>query len=164
MKIMEEKNVTFIDAKIDAKSPFTRNNLDYYNKVRKMLKEQHFDLVHCHTPIGSVIGRVAAHKTHTKIIYTAHGFHFYKGAPIINWLLFYPVEKYLAKYTDTLITINKEDYKLAKKRFNKRCKNIEYVPGVGIDVKKFNTSLPEKEVLCLCSTELDLRLRNYQIW
>src|SRR5699024_3794429 len=89
----------------------------------------------CHTPIASAIARVVCKKTNTKCIYTAHGFHFYKGAPIINWLIFYPLEKKLSTYTDVLITINKEDYNRAKRKFN--MKQLEYVPGVGIDTKKF---------------------------
>lgn len=71
------------------------------------------------------------------MFYTAHGFHFFNGAPILNWLAYYPVEKWLARYTDTLITINKEDYERAKSNF--KAKRVEYIPGVGIDVEKFNT-------------------------
>ena len=98
--------------------------------------------------MGSVVTRLAAKKARkngTRVIYTAHGFHFYTGAPLINWLLFYPVEWYLAKYTDTLITINHEDYNRAKKKFSKRCHDIQYVPGVGIDPKKFDFKMTKKE-------------------
>ena len=111
------------------------------------------DIIHCHTPMGSVVARLAAKKARrkykTRVIYTAHGFHFYKGAPLLNWILFYPVEKWLAKYTDTLITINKEDYERAKKKFSKRCKDIQYIPGIGIDEKKYNfeMTIKEKQVL-----------------
>ena len=76
--------------------------------------------------------------------YTAHGFHFFKGAPILNWLIYYPVEKWLARYTDTLITINKEDYERAKSKF--KAKRVEYVPGVGIDLKKFNTVKVDRDL------------------
>ena len=99
--------------------------------------------------MGSVVTRLAAKKArkkyHTRVIYTAHGFHFFKGAPLLNWLLFYPVEKWLAKYTDTLILINQEDYDLAKKKFSRRCYDIQYVPGVGIDEAKFNFKMTDKE-------------------
>lgn len=71
-----------------------------------------------------------------KVIYTAHGFHFYDGAPKKNWILYYPIEKYVSKYTDVLITINKEDYKRAISHFHE--KRTFYVPGVGVDVKKFS--------------------------
>ena len=130
------------------RSPFKPNNLKAIKQMKELLKKEHFDIIHCHTPMGSVVTRMAAkqaRKDGTRVIYTAHGFHFYKGAPLINWLLFYPVEKYLAKYTDTLITINKEDYNRAKKKFSKRCHDIQYVPGVGIDPKKFDFKMTTKE-------------------
>ncbi len=130
------------------RSPFKINNIKAIKQMKQLLSKEHFDIIHCHTPVGSVVARIAAkeaRKKGTKVIYTAHGFHFYKGAPIINWLLFYPVEKYLAKYTDVLITINEEDFNRAKKKFIKRCHNIQYVPGVGIDPKKFDFRMTAKE-------------------
>lgn len=129
------------------RSPLKLNNLKAIGQLRKIINEENFDIIHCHTPMGSVVTRLAAKKARkkgTRVIYTAHGFHFYKGAPKLNWFLFYPVEKYLSKYTDTLITINKEDYDLAKRKF-KKCNDIEYVPGVGIDEKKFDFKIPKKE-------------------
>ena len=130
------------------RSPYKINNLKAIKDLKKIIDGEQFDIIHCHTPMGSVVTRLAAKKARkkgTRVIYTAHGFHFYKGAPVLNWLLFYPVEKYLAKYTDTLITINQEDYELAKKKFSKRCNDIEYVPGVGIDPNKFNIKMSDKE-------------------
>lgn len=94
-----------------------------------------YAFMHCHSPIGGVVGRITAHKNHVKSIYTAHGFHFYDGAPLKNWLLFYPVEKELSRITDVLITINKEDYKRAKEKFY--AEKTVYVPGIGVDVNKF---------------------------
>ena len=129
------------------RSPYKINNLKAIRQLRKIINEEGFDIIHCHTPMGSVVTRLAAksaRKKGTRIIYTAHGFHFYKGAPKLNWFLFYPVEKYLSKYTDTLITINKEDYDLAKRKFRK-CNDIKYVPGVGIDEKKFDFKMSKKE-------------------
>ena len=121
---------------------FSRNPLKLfahrktYKQVLAMLKNRHYFFIHTHTPIASAIVRIAARKTKTKVIYTAHGFHFYKGAPLINWLLYYPLEKKLSKYTDVLITINKEDYEIACKKFKAK-KNV-YVPGVGVDLKRFS--------------------------
>lgn len=100
---------------------------------------------HCHSPIGGVVGRLVAKRNSIKSIYTAHGFHFFKGAPLKNWFLFYPVEWFFSWFTDVLITINKEDYTRATKHFH--AKKIEYVPGVGVDVKSFskcNVSKQEK--------------------
>lgn len=128
------------------RSPFKFKNIKAIKQLRKIINKEKYDIVHCHTPMGSVVARFAAKKVRkngTKVIYTAHGFHFFKGASLINWLFFYPVEKYLSKYTDVLITINKEDYNLAKRKFKKT--NVEYIPGVGIDVEKFNVGLTEKE-------------------
>ena len=130
------------------RNPFKLNNLKAIKQMKQLLEKEHFDIIHCHTPMGSVVTRLAAKKARkngTRVIYTAHGFHFYTGAPLINWLLFYPVEWYLAKYTDTLITINHEDYNRAKKKFSKRCHDIQYVPGVGIDPKKFDFKMTKEE-------------------
>lgn len=110
--------------------------LKSYRTLRRIIKSEQYEGLHCHTPVAGMIARIAALNTKTKVIYTAHGFHFYKGAPIKNWLVFYPVEKICSYMTDTLITINKEDYKLARKKMH--AKNTEYVPGVGIDSRKFN--------------------------
>lgn len=128
------------------RSPFKINNLKAIKQLKKVIEEENFEIIHCHTPMGSVVTRLAARrarKNGTRVIYTAHGFHFYKGAPLLNWMLFYPIEKWLSRYTDTLITINDEDYQLAKKKFKKT--NVEYVPGVGIDPKKFDIKMSDKE-------------------
>ena len=122
-----------------ARSPWSRINITAYRELKNLMESIHFDLVHCHTPMGGVLARLASkkyRKNGTKIIYTAHGFHFFKGAPLRNWLLYFPVEWILAHWTDVLITINKEDYRLAK-RFMKAGK-VEYIPGVGIDMKKLS--------------------------
>ena len=129
------------------RSPLKFNNLKAIKQLKKVVDQEHFDIIHTHTPMGSVVTRIAsikARKNGTRVIYTAHGFHFFKGASKKNWLIFYPVEKLLSKYTDTLITINLEDYELAKNKF-KKCKNIKYVPGVGIDQNKFDFELTNKE-------------------
>ena len=120
---------------------FTRNVADLpqdfksYQQVKDLVVEHQYSFVHCHSPIGGVIGRLVCHETGTKVIYTAHGFHFYDGAPLKNWMIYYPVEKFLSRYTDVLITINKEDYKRAKEKFY--AKKTVYIPGVGVDTKKF---------------------------
>lgn len=107
-----------------------------YRQLKKLVGETSYDFIHCHTPIGGVIGRLVGHKHGVKVIYTAHGFHFYTGAPLLNWLLFYPIEKWLARYTDVLITINEEDYARAKSKF--RAKSLKYIRGVGVDTSVFN--------------------------
>ena len=129
------------------RSPFKFNNIKAIKKLKKIINEEKFEIIHTHTPMGSVVTRIAAmharKKYSTKVIYTAHGFHFFKGAPLINWMVFYPVEKWLSKYTDCLITINEEDYNLAKAKFE--AKKIELVNGVGVDPEKFNFKMSDKE-------------------
>ncbi len=123
------------------------SHLKAYSQLKKIAKQK-FNIVHCQSPIGGVLTRLAFRKTRrdgTRVIYTAHGFHFYKGAPVYYWLTFYPIEKYLAKYTDTLITINDEDFERAKKKFEKKCHDIRYVPGVGVDEKKFEKKISATE-------------------
>lgn len=120
-----------------------KSNYKAYKQIISLISNNNYDFIHCQSPIGGVCGRLAAHKTKTKIIYTAHGFHFYKGAPFVNWIFFYPIEKLCAKYTDILITINKEDYAIAQRLGAKR---TVYVPGVGIDsVKYLNTKVDKDE-------------------
>ena len=128
------------------RNPIKINNLKAIKQLKQIIDKEKFEIIHCHTPMGGVVTRIAAKKARkegTKVIYTAHGFHFYKGAPIIYWILFYPVEKWLSKYTDCLITINEEDFKLATKRF--KTKKIELVSGVGVYKDKFNFELSESE-------------------
>lgn len=123
-----------------SRSPYSPDNIKAYKILKKIIDENGYDAVHCHTPMGSVVARLAskdAAKSGTKVIYTAHGFHFYNGASKKNWLLFYPVEKYLSKYTDCLITINQEDYDNAVNRRFKAGK-IFKVNGVGVDISKFH--------------------------
>lgn len=117
---------------------------DHIRSLKQMiflLKTEKYEFIHTHTPMASAIARIAAHKTNTKVIYTVHGFHFYKGAPLRNWILFFPIEWLCSFWTDRLITLNQEDFTIAK-----RCmmaKRVEYVPGVGIDLQRFQR--PETE-------------------
>lgn len=118
--------------------PFDMGNIRAIRQIRRIVRENQYDLVHCHTPIAAMCTRFACRplrKSGVKVFYTAHGFHFYKGAPKKNWLIYYPIEMFCSYFTDVLITINEEDYNLAKKKFH--AKKVEYVPGVGIDTKKF---------------------------
>ena len=127
--------------------PIKMGNIKVYKQLKNIINENYYDIIHCHTPVGGVITRLAAkeaRKKGTKVIYTAHGFHFYNGAPFLNWLICYPIEKFLSKYTDCIITMNKEDYERAKKKF-KKCKQIEFVHGVGLDTKRLDIKINFEE-------------------
>jgi len=144
-----DEEIPYCDVKHNisvARSPFRLDNIKAYNQLNAILKKEKYDIIHGHTPMGGILTRLCGkkyRKNGTSIIYTAHGFHFYKGAPLLNWLLYYPTEKWLSKYTDKLITINKEDYELAKQKM--KAKNTYYVSGVGIDTNKFAASTARKE-------------------
>lgn len=148
-----DRNIPFCHEKFDIpfdRSPFSLNNIKAYKLIKKLLAKNKYEVMHLNTPMGGVVGRfagIAARKQGTKIIYTAHGFHFYKGAPIINWILYFPVEKWLARYTDYLITINEEDYRLVlKKHF--RAGRLAKVYGVGVDTTRFYpVSAAEKDAI-----------------
>lgn len=119
------------------RSPYNLSNIKAIFELKKILKENRYDIIHTNTPMGAVVTRIAlilAKVKETKLIYMAHGFHFFKGCPIINYILYYPVEKILSKYTDMLVTINEEDYRFAMKHFKT---SVRYIPGVGFNENKF---------------------------
>ena len=119
------------------RNPFKISNILVLKQLRKIINANHYDIIHCHTPMGSVITRLVSKKTQkrgTKIVYTVHGFHFYSGAPLLNWGLYFPIEWLLSFRTDLLITMNQEDFLRAKKL---HAKQVEFVNGVGLDLDKF---------------------------
>lgn len=129
------------------RSPFHMGNMKAYRELKTVINENKYNIIHCHTPMGGVLARLAARKARkqgTKVIYTAHGFHFCKGAPLVNWLFYYPIEKTLAYYTDCLITINQEDYQLATQHF--KAKRIEHVHGVGINTENFKPANEKEKI------------------
>ena len=122
------------------RQPLKPANLKAYAQLKNLIDSEKFELIHCHTPVGGIITRLAAassrKKNGTRVIYTAHGFHFFKGAPLINWLIYFTAEKFCSYFTDTIITINKEDFHNAETKLN--AKKVCYVPGVGVDTDYFS--------------------------
>ncbi|MEY8515929.1 glycosyltransferase [Lachnospiraceae bacterium 29-84] len=126
------------------RTPFSRKSMIAYGQLKELINRNHFDLIHCHTPVAAAITRIAALRTRkmgTKIIYTSHGFHFHKKASLKNWILYYPIEYLLAPFTDMIITINREDYKLIQKF---HVKEKRYIPGVGVDTEKISKMKVDK--------------------
>lgn len=151
-----------------ARFPFSEANIKAYMQLKKIIMENNYDIIHCHTPVAGVLTRLAARNCkNTTVIYTAHGFHFFKGAPLLNWLIYYPLERFCAKFTDKLITINKEDYERAKQFSLRKNGKVYYVPGVGIDLEKIQNikvdikqkkkelGIPEKVPVLLSVGELN---------
>lgn len=131
------------------RSPFNKTNIAAYRELKEIIDNNQYEIIHCHTPMGGVLTRLAARKARkkrTRVIYTAHGFHFCKGAPILNWLIYYPIEKFLARHTDCLITINQEDFNLAHNhRF--KAKLLKHVHGVGVNTEVFKPVEAHQRIL-----------------
>ena len=122
------------------KNPFKiKKNIWALRELIRIIDREEVDVVHCHNPNGGVLGRLAAALSKRKpyVIYTAHGFHFFQGAPLKSWLFYYPVEKFLARFSDVIITINHEDYRRAEKFRYKKQGKAELIPGVGVDLQLF---------------------------
>lgn len=137
-----DERVPFVDREYTLsihRSPLKLGNLQAVRQLCRILRKRNYDLILCHTPMGGVVARMAAKMTGVgKVIYMAHGFHFYQGAPKKNWLLYYPVEWVCAHFTDVLITINQEDYALARKKM--KAKKVVYLPGIGVDLRNFESA------------------------
>lgn len=155
------------------RNPFSASNFHAFKELVNLIREENIDYIHCNTPVGGLLGRLAGKKCKVKkVIYQAHGFHFWKGAPLRNWIIYYPVERWLAHYTDALITINKEDYERAQRFKLKNNGKVYYVPGVGIDLSQFelpkNTrdikrkelGLKETDVVLISAGELNANKNN----
>ncbi|MBR3381734.1 MAG: glycosyltransferase family 4 protein [Clostridia bacterium] len=159
----------FIEVPFD-RSPKSPNNVKAYRQLKKLLAEEHYDVILCNTPMGGIVTRLAAKKARkrgTKVVYMAHGFHFFKGASKKNWLVYYPIEKHMARLCDMLITVNNEDYELAKRKFGGRTK-VEHIHGVGVDENRYHPAteaeqramreaegLSQDDFVILCTGELN---------
>ena len=131
-----------------SRSPKSSYNLRAYRQMKRLLAQEQYDVILCNTPMGGIVTRLAAKKARkqgTKVIYMAHGFHFFNGSSKKAWLVFYPIEKYMAKYCDLLITVNEEDYALAKEKFS-RCTKVAHIHGVGVDENRYHPATPEQQL------------------
>lgn len=159
-----------------SRSPLSSANLKAYRQLKNVVAQGNYDIVHCHTPNASAVTRLVCRpfrkKKGLQVFYTAHGLHFHDGAPLKNWLIYYPIEKLCACFTDKLITINQEDYERAKKKLP--AKDVLYVPGVGLETAKFRDvhidkalkrkeiSVPEDAFLLMSVGEMNSN-KNHQI-
>lgn len=167
-----EVNHTKIDF---SRNPFSIKNIKAYKQIRNLYEKSNFDIVHVHTPVASFITRAALRNKKIKMIYTCHGFHFYKGAPLINWIIYYPIEKLASRWTDTIVTINKEDMKIAEGFKLRNNGELKLMNGVGIDHKKYETDkiykdfykkklgLKEDDFVILMLAELNRNKNHIQI-
>ncbi len=128
-----------------SRNPLSPRNAKAFKELVDLMMSGKYDIVHCNTPVGGLLGRLAAKRCGIKkVIYMAHGFHFWCGAPLPNWVLYYPVERALSSWSDWIVTINQEDYLLATRRM--KAKRCALVPGVGVNVSCFTTTEPKEGV------------------
>ena len=128
-----------------ARSPLKKENIAAYKQLKQIIDGERFDLIHCHTPAASMMTRLAAKKARkngTVVMYSCHGFHFHNASKKRNWLIYYPIEKWLSRYCDYIVTINKEDYKRAQ---TFHAKNVRYIPSVGVDINKIKAVTIDKK-------------------
>ncbi len=157
-----------------ARSPLSPANIRAYRELKHVIDSEHFDLIHCHTPAVAMLTRLAARRTRKQgstVMYTCHGFHFHHAAPRKNWMIYYPVERMLSWFCDYIVTINKEDYKRAQ---TFHCRNVRYIPGVGVDLatlrnthidkaaKKESIGIPSDKLLLFSAGELIPR-KNHEV-
>jgi glycosyltransferase involved in cell wall biosynthesis len=157
-----------------ARGPFAPANINAFKKLKAVINSENFDLIHCHTPTASMMTRLAAKKARKRgsiIMYTCHGFHFHNASSKKNWIMYYPVEKFLSRYCDYIVTINKEDCQRAK---TFHCPNVRYIPSVGVDInrirdlkidkmtKKEEIGVPKDKILIISAGELISR-KNHKV-
>lgn len=170
----EKMNVIFHQIDFSSSKPLSLETLKSYKEMEALLKNEYFDVIHCHTPIAGAIARYASRKQRKKgsiVIYTTHGFYFHKHSNKKTWMLYYTIEDLMSRYCDAIITINREDFENAKKL---HCKKVFYIPGVGVDTKRFRNAIVnrssyrkklginEEQILILAVGELSHR-KNHQI-
>lgn len=152
-----------------------KSNKIAYNNLMTVLKRNNIEVIHCNTPVGGLIGRICGRKANIKkIIYTAHGFHFYEGAPLVNRTIFKWAEQLMARWTDAIITMNDEDYEAAKKFKLRRNGKVFKVHGVGIDLKEYENIIADKnsirkelgidsnDTICISAGDL-VKRKNYAV-
>lgn len=170
----KEMNVAFHQIDFSSSKPLSLETLKSYREMVTLFKSDYFDVIHCHTPIAGAIARYAGRKQRKKgsiVIYTTHGFYFHKHSSKKTWAMFYTVEDLMSRYCDAIITINREDFNNAKKM---HCKKVFYIPGVGVDTKRFRDVVIKREdyrerlgvkpnqILILAVGELSRR-KNHQV-
>lgn len=143
---LQEMGCTLYDIPF-ARAPLRSANAAAYRALKALVSRSAYDIVHCHTPVASFLTRMACRKLRargTRVFYTTHGFHFYRGAPPLNWAVYYPLERLAARHTDALIAINAEDLSRAKGFAAGR---VAYMPGAGMDIAAFEAPAVPRRIM-----------------
>ncbi|MDM0760180.1 glycosyltransferase [Clostridium perfringens] len=142
----KQNNIIFHQVDFSSNKPFSKQTFLAYKQLKNLINNDYFDVVHCHTPIVSVLGRWCCRKLRKegmRVIYTTHGFYFHQGSSRNSWIIFHSIEKFMSRFCDAIITINCEDYENAKKM---HCKNVFHINGVGVDTNRFaNVNINREE-------------------
>lgn len=144
LRMMADRNVTFVDTRIDGVS-LNRNTLNFYKQLKNLLASRHFDLVHCHTPLVGLFARLAARKYRkkgTKVIYTTHGLPYTPMSSRKTFLVYNSLERFASRFCDAIITINHQDYGYMKAT---HCKKVFLISGVGLDCGRFSNVVVDRE-------------------
>ncbi|MBF2064062.1 MAG: glycosyltransferase [Calothrix sp. C42_A2020_038] len=164
---------------------FSRSPLDLQNlivaprQILQVLEKQEYDIVHVHTAIAAFVTRLALsrlkHKPKPKLVYTVHGFNFYRGNKFIKNLIFLALEKIAAPWTDYMVVINREDEEAAKHHRLISPERLYYMPGIGVDLNYYNSNqistadiqqvrqelgLEPEDAMILASAEFNPRKRH----
>ncbi|MCC2744915.1 glycosyltransferase [Leuconostoc lactis] len=140
---LHENNVVLHQVDFGRKLGTLSSNLQSVRQLDTIFKLHRFRFTHVHSPLGSILGRLVAKKHKVPVMYTAHGFHFLKNGPTSAWLIFFPLEWFFSFITDTLITINDDDYSIARRYMHAR--NVVKINGIGVDIKTaWNVSANDK--------------------
>lgn len=173
-KELERRNIPFYQVDFDSKNPVTKQNLIAYRQIKKLIEDNDFELIHCHTPIAGFVTRLAAIKARrkgTKVIYTTHGFAFTSYSSDKSRFVYYNFEKIMSLFCDAIVTINHEDFENAKTML---CKKVYHINGVGVDTEKYHNvsvyrneyreklGIPNDKIMVLSVGELSER-KNHQI-
>lgn len=122
------------------RNPAKPGNLTGYRELRRLIQSGSWDVIWTNEPVMGVVTRLAARtarRAGTRVVYMVHGFHFYEGAPKLNWMIYYPIERVMSRFTDTIVTINHEDYERAGKM---HAGNVKYIHGIGVDTSRLHRS------------------------
>lgn len=150
------------------RNPLKFSNVKAYKILKNIVKCNKYDLIYCQQPVGGVLGRLIGHKYKIPVLYTVHGFFFYKDCKLVNKLVYKTVEKWLAKYTDVIVTINEEDYIAAK---SMKRDNVFKIPGIGFDKNKYQIQLTKQQArkklnldddcFVICTVAEFIKRKNY---
>lgn len=141
------------------RSPLSPRNMLGYQDMRMLLKENRYDIIWTNEPVMGVVTRLAANKYRrkgTRVLYMCHGFHFYKGASKVNWAIYYPIERVMSRFCDTIVTINREDEARAK---TFHCPRVEYIHGIGVNTDRLHNRNEQSDI----RAELGLKKEDFLV-